>query len=292
MSDLDIFTLGGEAYAVAVPCSGKSCCDKCMFSVPGKHECKAGNLMDAGVLPVCDEDGIGYNCYYRKPTAQEAEDYMEEDKQAKSKEKPKKLTAEIFEESDMPPWAEYAAVDDKGTVYVFDVEPVYTHGSWYLCTRMGSRYNYASNGFDSSDPEHSLVQRQPQLPAWCSAGEWVYDKRNKDYIKLMRVERMPDGQYGLYSDGDGRVYSEGRFVQAAMRPFRAKDMRELVGKVVVLKGNLHLVTDFEQGDEGCHVRLGSVAGWFTAEDLLEQGVLYNHECCGILVHLSEDEWVR
>lgn len=208
-----------------------------------------------------------------------------------SEEKLKKLTAEIFKESDMPPWAEYAAVDDKGTVYVFDVEPVYTHGSWYLSTRMGSRYNYAGHGFDNSDPEHSLVQRQLQLPAWCRAGEWVYDKRNKDYIKLTRTEHMPAGHYGLYSDGDGRVYSEGRFMQAEMRPISDDDMRKLVGKVVSLNDSLHLITDFEPTDEGCCVRLGSVAGWFTAEDLLEHGVLYNNKCCGVLVHLCDGEWV-
>lgn len=78
MSKPDIIVLHGVPFAVAVPCR-RDACSKCMFGTPGKHECKASDLMDMNVVPVCDIGGIGYDCYYRKPTEQEVAEYMKGD---------------------------------------------------------------------------------------------------------------------------------------------------------------------------------------------------------------------
>jgi hypothetical protein len=55
-----VFTVGDRTFK-AIAYAGK-CCDKCYFHY--RLECQACNLFDCNVLPQCDEDGIGYRCYY------------------------------------------------------------------------------------------------------------------------------------------------------------------------------------------------------------------------------------
>lgn len=59
------FSVGDVTYRF-VPCDMRSCSNCCFCSL--KHGCGASDLFDAGVLPQCDEDGIGYNGYYEEVT--------------------------------------------------------------------------------------------------------------------------------------------------------------------------------------------------------------------------------
>jgi hypothetical protein len=51
------FTVGNKEY-VFQPYEGSDACNRCVFHKK-PHSCKASDLFDSGVLPQCDEDGIG-----------------------------------------------------------------------------------------------------------------------------------------------------------------------------------------------------------------------------------------
>ena len=59
--DDTLYTVGDKQYK-AVKCDEPCLCERCVFHA-GKS-CKASDLFDAGALPQCDEDGIGYDCYW------------------------------------------------------------------------------------------------------------------------------------------------------------------------------------------------------------------------------------
>jgi hypothetical protein len=59
--DYNVYTVGDTRYK-AIKCDEPCLCERCVFNA-GKS-CKASDLFDAGVLPQCDEDGIGYACYW------------------------------------------------------------------------------------------------------------------------------------------------------------------------------------------------------------------------------------
>lgn len=60
---VEFIEANGEPWLIAVECKSNAC-SHCVFS--RDKECGASDLMDAGLLPVCDEDGIGFNCFYLK----------------------------------------------------------------------------------------------------------------------------------------------------------------------------------------------------------------------------------
>jgi hypothetical protein len=59
--DYNVYTVGDKQYK-AVRHDEQRGCERCVFNA-GKS-CKASDLFDAGVLPQCDEDGLGYPCYW------------------------------------------------------------------------------------------------------------------------------------------------------------------------------------------------------------------------------------
>lgn len=59
--DYNVYTVGDKQYK-AVKHDERSGCERCVFNA-GKS-CNASDLFDAGVLPQCDEDGLGYACYW------------------------------------------------------------------------------------------------------------------------------------------------------------------------------------------------------------------------------------
>ena len=60
VDDDAIYTVGNKTYKFCA--DDLFCCDKCCFN-QGKC-CGASDLYDAGALPQCDEDGMGYDGYW------------------------------------------------------------------------------------------------------------------------------------------------------------------------------------------------------------------------------------
>ena len=231
-----------------------------------------------------------------------------------------KLTAEIFDRPDCPEWAEYAAVDKNGHVFVFDHEPECTHSSWYKRTQFGSRYELC-NGYDSSDYEHSLVRRSEQkqesvtncnqLPDWCKVGEWVYYFDEVDGHSYQKIDKIDDKYIYFYrkfdrskpSDplvSDRVVYSV--FIentkQARLRPYNADEMKALVGKVIETKADrdvvLSLVTECRSCDDLFEVLIGGGNHWHTARGLVgSKDHTIDGKPCGKFEHLNDaGEWVE
>lgn len=205
-----------------------------------------------------------------------------------------KLTAEVFDRPDCPKWAKYAAVDKKGYVFVFDLEPECTHSSWYKRTRFGNRYELC-NGYDSSDYEHSLVriseQKQEsvtdcnQLPDWCKVGEWVYSIPAEKYDKIIAIQdfRIVTREMKYTDD----YINDGNVAQARLRPYNAEEMKSLVGKVLEHDGNASLVIVYLGNGL---LRVGTK--WVSAERLIEDGYTIDGKPCGKFEHLEDGGWVE
>lgn len=248
-------------------------CNACMASCTLKME------VDAGKPDGCPFDSAGYNWKRQEPKSELP-----------------KLTAEVFDWSDCPEWAEYAAVDKNGHVYVFDLEPECTHSSWYKKTRFGFRLQL-SGSFDSSDYEHSLVRRTEQkqklqqkqkpeneLPGWCKPDEWIWDDEDQRYLKVLRITDTV-----LLSTVSGLTYYEEfidikrHYKEARLRLYSPDEMSSLVGKVLHHSTGAYLVTGFE--NRWNQVKIESV--WREAVELKDLWTWLDGTPCGMLEHLNE-----
>ena len=102
-----------------------------------------------------------YECFpEEKPV--EAEKCCKECANYKPKEVPK-LTVEVFNSPDCPEWAKWAAVDRNGKGYLYRYRPILLEegSSEWLCSANEDFGGYCLIGksFDSSDWEHSLIER-------------------------------------------------------------------------------------------------------------------------------------
>jgi hypothetical protein len=81
------------------------------------------------------------------------------------------------------------------------------------------------------------------------------------------------------------------FLAARLRPYNAKEMKALMGKVIEKGPSMHIVTGFENvlfGNE-CMVHVNGCL--YNANDLLRQFTIDNAPC-GVLEHLENGEWVK
>lgn len=72
---------------------------------------------------------------------------------------PKKLTAAVFDMSECPKWAKYAAVNSDGDAFWFEDKPFLTFecGTWVIETKY--MYTRIPALFDSTDWENSVIQK-------------------------------------------------------------------------------------------------------------------------------------
>ena len=134
-----------------------------------------------------------------------------------------KLTVEVFKRSDCPEWAKWAAMDIDGSAYWFENKPVRHNRAW-LGGTYDFRFKSIPENFDSSDWEHSLIERpqkelpkltkevfnRPDCPDWAQYA--VLDKRGMAYYTQYKpVAAKDDVALDWLVDGSYRKMSEEHF---------------------------------------------------------------------------------
>lgn len=205
-----------------------------------------------------------------------------------------KLTTEVFDRTDCPEWAKWAAVDEDGTAVLFDYQPEKApRGIWW--ERRAHHYCLIGKrgGFDASDWKNSLIERPANgLPDWCKVGEWVYYEPRSAYCK---IEQMCDGFMLRFINGNSTAIPRcdvKTIKQARLRPYSADEMKALVGRVVTnAEGNDYLCTAFKRATDNS-VAVVDIDTWVGATYILEHGYTVDSKQCGVLEHLENGEWVK
>ncbi len=244
-----------------------------------------------------------------------------------------KLTVEVFDRPDCPEWAQYAAVDVQGLAYWYQYSPVADErvGGW---KKRGTNRRLIDGFFDRSDWQNSLIERPTKdafdkllkncaeqqvnkilqkarerrlseqyhngpekentLPDWCKVGEFGYDRNEKVYFKIKRINNKSITlQYPYNEDVESNpcidFFTEQNPAQARLRQYTADEMRQLVGKVIEDRdSNLFLATSYLPHRGG--LLLGGY--YYNAGELLDSGLTVDGKTCGVLEHLENGEWVE
>lgn len=137
------------------------------------------------------------------------------------------------------------------------------------------------------------VETKTTLPDWCKVGEWVYVKEESAYAKVESIGHIGSNLV-LYPDkrmllDRSNGYIRDQVVQARLRPYNAKEMRGLVGKVLEWGNNSELVISYNEAEVEVYVdRM-----WCTAEYLMDNEYTIDGKPCGKFEHLNDNgEWVE
>jgi hypothetical protein len=198
-----------------------------------------------------------------------------------------KLTTKVFDHPDCPKWVKWAAVDEDGTVVLFETRPT----SEPACKWWGRSGKYCLSGLmcDPSDWQNSLVERPAKLPDWCKAGEWVWATTFNTYFKIDEVDALFIGGKGI-SGNDYSVKSE-NVRQARLRPYKEEEMKALVGKVLTSKSRSNPFSFLVVYAEGDGSFIESHRFKYTAKELKDFFTV-DGKPCGVLEHLEEGAWVK
>ena len=201
-----------------------------------------------------------------------------------------KLTAEVFDRPDCPKWAKYAAVDEDGTVALFEQRPtIALVGKWW---DRGGKYCPLDGRYDNLNWRNSLIERPAKLPDWCKVDAMGWHKRC-GYFKVTYIDdvskRVDIQQVGEKSRGYFSFHTIcNETVQARPRPYNDSEMQGLVGKVLELDGNRDLVTSYDNEDKEIYAE----PMWMNSVYLLSNGYTIDGKPCLVLEHLEGDTWVE
>lgn len=203
-----------------------------------------------------------------------------------------KLTEEVFNRPDCPAWAQWAAVDEYGMVWLTAKKPnvVMIAGKangW--STGGGSYTHWSPMMFDPSDWKNSLIKRPEKitLPEWCKPGAWVWS--DGKYHKI--IETGQDWIRTAWDDHTG-IWGMNilcQFSQARLRPYNAEEMRWLVGKVIERNSSAYLVISYAHDELATTIY---IEGKYLSEDRLMADFTIDGKPCGKLEHLENGEWVE
>lgn len=245
----------------------------------------------------CDYTRFQCGNYFR--TIEEAQEAAEKFKElllslheVKEEEKPNlpKLTAEVFDRTDCPDWAKFAALGGGGGLTFYEDKPMMSKDEYpKMWIKYDRWYPVKGTKFDASDWQNSLIERYAKLPEWVEVGGWVYDPKN-GYGKITRGTVK---SCYIEFDGGAGDFSPEEFAelkQARLRPYNSDEMKALVGKVIERGPSMHIVTGFENVlDNECMVHVNGYL--YSANDLLRLFTIDN-ATCGVLEHLENGEWVE
>ena len=201
-----------------------------------------------------------------------------------------KLTAEVFNRPDCPAWAKYAAVDASGLAYYYSESPFVLSDAfgWGMVCSNNNQCAIIPEKFTHINWSESLIERPEKKtpPDWCKLGEWMWIK---DFNAYFKVDRL-DGLLARGKDFCGSNYSVAieNIRQARLRPYNAKEMRGLVGKVIEGKDEISVITDYSRDNN----KIYFIGGWSSADEILKQGYTIDGKPCGVLEHLENGEWVK
>lgn len=173
-----------------------------------------------------------------------------------------KLTQDVFSATDCPEWARYAAVDENGSAYWYEMQPQLRLGSsvWFS-SGLRSQMMYLPNRFaaiifDSTDWMHSLIERPAVVPDWFKPGALACNVYTHTCFHVT----------------DSTEYCE-NYLEAKVRPFNDDELERKLGQCVLgPKNSRLLVTGFRpKGDISGKPEICVLCGWLTAEELLTYG---------------------
>ena len=137
-----------------------------------------------------------------------------------------------------------------------------------------------------------LVTDCNQLPDWCKVGKWVYHDSDGYYYTVKSID-IENDNIQITDEESKYTYTANElktlFSPARLRPYNAKEMKALVGKVITHSPtwDVSFVTGFCNGTE----KIYSGTNCFNAETLLKDFTI-NNAPCGVLEHLENGEWVE
>lgn len=137
-------------------------------------------------------------------------------------------------------------------------------------------------------PDEQEQKPETELPDWCKVGGWVWLDPQKitganGYEKVTNVDGL-----GLMFESGLMVCFSHRILQARLRPYNAKEMRGLVGKVVSTKRDCGIITGYRGEDNKVIVAWENIR--YSAEALLEIGATIDGKPCGVLEHMENGDW--
>lgn len=146
-----------------------------------------------------------------------------------------KLTEEVFNKPNCPVWAQWVAVDGSGKAYWYRYKPSLLEGGSpeWVCSAAGDFGGYVliEQSFDSSDWEHSLIERPKKAP---ERGFYLYYSPFKSLYYYVGLNKDPYkalicGSNGNYEDLPANAYKI---------KTQSYSEEELIGKVVkkIIKG--------------------------------------------------------
>lgn len=136
-----------------------------------------------------------------------------------------------------------------------------------------------------------VPEQKPEttLPDWCKVGEWVWNKPAEEYVKITDISNGLITGKGVCDKIDYTEWHLSYYCEARLRPYNAKEMRGLVGKVLEWGYNSELVISYNEAEVEVYVdRM-----WCNAEYLMNNEYTIDGKPCGKFEHLNDNgEWVE
>ena len=130
-------------------------------------------------------------------------------------------------------------------------------------------------------------KKDKEFPSWCKVGEVVYFTKLSKYCKILDI----DTEKGIKIQTDlskGWVVNFYDLLEARLRPFNEKEMRELVGKVIANKTTKTRYLIVTSNSTSV-----SAAGYiYNKEELLNGFIFTDGSPCGVYEHFENGEWVK
>lgn len=203
-----------------------------------------------------------------------------------------KLTVEVFDRTDCPEWAMYAAVHNGNLIFTDKKPDINEHGLFVSANDTARIEKILIVPFKSNEHYFSQVikrpAKKPELPDWCKVGEWVYYRGYRKIIEVKALRLVLESTHC----GNLTVYPEeiGKEVKPArLRPYNADEMKSLVGKVICGNDtNFRAMIVYADGVSGV---VETIHYDYNAEELA-QSYTIDGKPCGVLEHLENGEWVE
>lgn len=202
-----------------------------------------------------------------------------------------KLTAEVFDRPDCPKGALWATVDNDGTAYFHLFTPILYTNEWQktnYCQKIPGKWD-ATNWTE-------IIKRLPkdELPDWCKVEEWLYYPEDMGHGVYLKISEIKNGVvYAKERDDYDPWQISYKHIReyakpAHKRPFNEKEMKALLGKVIVDGENEFFVSAY-YGE--IKILAAGVSGEFDAQSLMR--CICEGKPCFKLEHLNEKgEWVE
>lgn len=146
---------------------------------------------------------------------------------------------------------------------------------------------FKTKWYEIAEEEEKVEVKAEELPSWCKVGEVVYFTKLSKYCKIVDI----DIEKGIKIQTDlsnGWVVNFYDLLEARLRPFNEKEMRELVGNTIVNKTTKTRYLIVTSNSTSV-----SAAGYiYNKEELFNGFTMADGTPCGVYEHFENGEWVE